>query len=264
MREILVNVAHEMGELFREGFYGTKGIKYKGTVDLVTEYDEQIDAYLCRRLSELFPDFIVVGEESWQGGELPPKAIFVDPIDGTTNYVHGIPHCAISIGVWEKGLPLAGVVYNPILKETFSAQKGKGAFCNEKSLHISPQTTLQQALVATGFPYTKAQRGDDWRFVVETLAKVLPATRDVRRLGAASLDLCYVAKGVMDLFYEINLKPWDTAAGIAIVSEAGGIIHSLDEKPFTIESKGIVAGNPTLVEAFKQQLLDTIPPKTTE
>lgn len=228
----LIAMAKEGGELLKEGYYKRKSITFKGVVDLMTEYDLSIELLLKERLKQEFSDFAVIGEET--GGQIPgaKKAIYVDPIDGTTNFVHGIPFVAVSIGVWEEGEAVAGVVYNPIQNELFWAQKGKGAYLNDSRIAVSKATRLQESLIATGFPYTKVQRGRDFEWVIQTLSRVLPGTRDIRRLGAASLDLCYVAKGSLDGFYELNLKPWDVAAGILIVKEAKGRVSNDKNLPY--------------------------------
>ena len=224
----LINIAKECKELFLEGYHSSKHVNYKGTVDLVTEYDVAIEKRLTELLLKEFPDFTIVGEESTKEITHPKKAIYIDPIDGTTNFVHSLPFCAISIGMWEDGKPLAGVVYNPVLDECFSAERGQGAYLNGEKIHVSKQTDFQQSLIATGFPYTKVEKGEDYERVLRTLATLLPITRDIRRGGSASVDLCYVACGKFEAYYECNLKPWDVAAGVLIVEEAGGKIT--DEK----------------------------------
>lgn len=254
MVNTLKKIAYTIKPLFCEGFYGSKNITYKGTVDLVTEYDKKIDDILVTILSKEFPEFTIVGEESWTSSSYPSKAIFIDPIDGTTNYVHGIPHTAISIGVWDNVQPIAGIVYNPILDEMFWATQGKGAYLNEQQLYASHQTNLQDSLVATGFPYTKVDKGADLDYVVKQLQHILPLSRDVRRLGAASLDLCYTAKGTFDLFYEINLKPWDIAAGAIIAQEAGCFLKGLQHSPFNLYGKGIVVGDKHLLDSLSEWL----------
>jgi myo-inositol-1(or 4)-monophosphatase len=243
MIDTLKIIAFVAGKLVKDGYYSTKEIQHKGTVDLVTEYDLKCEEYITEKLAEHFPDFIVVGEESFDGMVHYKKAIYVDPIDGTTNFVHGIPHFAISIGVWQDGEAIHGVVYNPILDEMFTASVGKGAFLNDKPIRTTKQNDLQQSLLATGFPYAKANRGKEYKWVIESMKNVLPATRDLRRLGAASLDLCYVAKGVYDGFYELGLNPWDVAAGLLIVKEAGGHITNLAGETYTLDDDIIVATN---------------------
>ena len=249
MINTLINIVLESKELFLEGYNAKKEVSYKGTVDLVTQYDVAVEKMLTQKLQEAFSDFTVVGEESTAEIFHPAKAIYIDPIDGTTNFVHGIPFCAISVGIWEDGKPLAGVVYNPVLGELFTAQAGGGAFLNGKKIFVSQQKEFQQSLIATGFPYTKVEKGEDYHWVLQTIANILPLTRDIRRLGSASLDLCYVAQGKFEVYYECNLKPWDVAAGLLIVQEAGGKItngkgesYKIGE-PILVSSNGFVHAN---------------------
>lgn len=250
----LKNIVKKNGELFKKGFRENKQITYKGTVDLLTEYDVAIEKELTAALEG--NGYEIVGEESWGGGELPKNAIFIDPIDGTTNFVHQIPFCAISVGVYEGGKPKYAAVYNPILEEFFWAEAGKGAYLNDEKIEVSKESELQKSLVATGFPYTKAHGGEDFLWAIEKMKNILPHTRDVRRLGAASVDLCYTAKGVFDAFYEINLKPWDTAAGALIVTEAGGKVSNELGGVFELTSRGIVASSANVHDKFLSLLND--------
>jgi myo-inositol-1(or 4)-monophosphatase len=239
----LINIVKDCRELFLEGYHAQKNVKYKGTVDLVTEYDVAIEKRLTATLQKAFPDFTVVGEESTKEMTHPKKAIYVDPIDGTTNFVHGLPFCAISVGMWEDGKPLAGVVYNPVLDECFTAEKGKGAFLNGEKISVSKQTDFQQSLIATGFPYTKVEKGKDYEWVLRTMANLLPITRDIRRGGSAAIDLCYVACGKFEAYYECNLKPWDVAAGLLIVQEAGGKISNEKGEEYNLDEHIIASSN---------------------
>ncbi|WP_200762855.1 inositol monophosphatase family protein [Nitrosophilus alvini] len=226
MRNELTAIIREAGEMLKEGYYSKKCVSFKSEVDLVTQYDIEIEKFLTKRLKEIYPDFEIVGEEEYSESRYPSNAIFVDPIDGTTNFVHGIPFVAVSIGIFKDSEPIEGAVYNPVLDELFYAKKGEGAFLNKEPIEVSAATLLQKSLIATGFPYTKVTKGRDYRWVIETMKELLPKTRDIRRLGSAAIDLCYTAKGIFDGFYEINLKPWDTAAGILIVEEAGGRVSN--------------------------------------
>ncbi len=227
----LIQLLMEAGRMLKEGYFGQKEVYKKGSVDLVTEYDKKIEEFLKPRLAALFEDFEVVGEESF-GGEMPDRAIFIDPIDGTTNFVHHIAYACISVGVWKDGEPLEGAIYNPILEELFWARRGEGAYLNGQKIGVSPTKELIDALIATGFPYTKTQKGRDFRFVIESMERLLPHTRDIRRLGSAAVDLSYVACGRFAGFYEVNLKPWDVAAGILMVEEAGGIVTNHLGEPY--------------------------------
>jgi len=254
--EHLKTIALEAGKLVRAGYHASKTIHHKGVVDLVTEYDVRVEELILKRLSEHFPDYTLVGEESHEGSYPRDRAIYIDPIDGTTNFIHGIPHLGVSIGVWEGGKPTMAVVYNPILNELFWAEAGGGAYLNDTPLHVSTQTKLQQSLIATGFPYAKVNEGLEYRWGIDVLTSLLPHIRDIRRLGAAAIDLCYLAQGRVDAFYEIDLKPWDVAAGILIGQEAGGFITNQTGASFAFEDKGIVASN----GHTHDQLLEHLPP----
>jgi len=250
----LLEIAQTCQDFFIEGFYAKKDVQYKGPVDLVTKYDKEIEKRLTQKLQNTFGEYVVIGEENTQVITYPKRAIYLDPIDGTTNFVHGIPHCAISIGMWEDGTPVAGVVYNPILDEAFRADVGKGAFLGDQKLHVSNQTLLQQSLIATGFPYTKVQKGKDYEWVLKCMRNLLPLCRDIRRFGAASLDLCYLAKGTFDAYYECNLKPWDVSAGVLILQEAGGRFTNEKTQPYRLSDHIIVASNTHIHEALLAQL----------
>ncbi len=254
MYDIIKTIAKSAGPLFLEGFTQAKTISYKSAVDLVTDYDVKVELYLKERLAIAFPEHTLIGEETSEGVVHPDKAIYIDPIDGTTNFVHGIPFCAISVGIWERGEPIAGVVYNPVLEELFYAEKGKGAYCNDKVLHVSEAKSLEKSLIATGFPYTKIEQGEDFRWAMKSIESVLPYTRDIRRLGSAALDLCYVARGTFEGYFEINLKPWDVAAGILMVLEAGGKVSRHDGNSYTLEERIIVATNGGIQESIIEKI----------
>ncbi len=241
--EQLKKIALEAGKIIRDGYHAAKEITYKGTVDLVTQYDVAVEQFVLEKLMAAFPEHTLVGEESHEGSYHYDKVIYIDPIDGTTNFVHGFPHLALSIGVWEQGVPVMAVVYNPILEEMFWAVRGEGAYLGEKRLSVSRQHLLQQSLIGTGFPYAKVDAGIEYRWVIDCLSNLLPHIRDIRRLGAAAVDLCYLAEGRIDAFYEIDLKPWDVAAGILILLEAGGVVSDVLGEGYGFDSKSIVASN---------------------
>lgn len=241
--EILKDIALKAGEIVTEGYHASKEIQHKGLVDLVTQYDVATEKFILAQLSEKFAEYTQVAEESHKGSYHYDKVIYVDPIDGTTNFIHGFPHLAISIGVWEGGTPIMAVVYNPILDEMFWAVEGEGAYLGDKRLSVSTQDTLQQSLVGTGFPYAKVDKGVEYHWVIQSISNLLPYIRDIRRLGAAALDLCYLAQGRIDAFYEIDLKPWDVAGGILILLESGGKVTNTKGSLFGFDDKGIVASN---------------------
>ena len=183
------------------------------------------------------------------------NSIIIDPIDGTTNFVNGVPHTAISVGVYKNKKPYLAVVYNPILDELYTAKIGKGAYLNGKKLKVSTEDNFQKSLIATGFPYTSGSDENDLNDVVKRIKDVLPLCQDLRRLGSASLDLCYVACGTYEGYYEMNLRAWDVSAGILIVTEAGGKISNINGDEYTLfEDKFLVASNGKIHNEFIKNL----------
>ncbi len=250
----LKEIVLEAGKIIQEGYSKSNEVAKKSPTELVTVYDKTVEEYLVKRIQPLYSDYTIVAEESYSGNNLPNKAIFIDPIDGTTNFVHKIPHLAISIGIWKDGKAQEAIVYNPILKELYTAQRGKGAFCNGKKITVKKDSNLQNAIIATGFPYVKHEMGKEYWWVVKSIQKLLPQIRDIRRLGAAAVDLCYLAHGKVNGFYEINLQPWDIAAGTLIVQEAGGRVTDPNGREHSFKHPVIVASNGSI----HQELLDNL------
>lgn len=215
--------ALEAGEIIRSRYGQPHQVRYKGAIDLVTEADLASEAAILACLQAGRPGVEILAEESRAGySEVPRGAAWiVDPLDGTTNFAHGFPFFGVSIAYTEAGLGKVGVIYCPISDELFCACQGEGAWLNGEPIRVSEVETLERSLVATGFPYD----------IQENLARVLapfqallPVVQDIRRAGAAALDMAYVACGRLDGFWEIKLKPWDTAAGQLLVTEAGGAV----------------------------------------
>ena len=260
--QALKQIVLDAGKVVREGYFANKHISHKGTVDLVTQYDVATEQFILPRLAQLFPEHTLVGEESHQGNydNVFEQAIYIDPIDGTTNFIHGVPHVAVSIGVYEHGIGMMGVVYNPILDELFWAVAGAGAYLTHNGtttrLQVSTQNELQQSLIATGFPYSKVNQGEDFEWVLASMRQILPNCRDIRRLGSAALDLCYVARGTFDGYYEIALKPWDYAAGALIAQEAGALISDVHGAPIEFSNNSVIAAN----SQVHAQILHTLNP----
>lgn len=244
MFDRLVEIVKEAGEILKEGYFGSKDITFKAKKDLVTKYDVGIENFLKEKFTSEFKDFNIIAEESDNDNIEFKDSIIIDPIDGTTNFVNGVPHCAISVGVYKDRKPIIGIVYNAVAEELYTAKIGEGAFLNGKKLDVSPEDSFERALIATGFPYTSGSVQSDLDIVIDSLKAVLPKCQDIRRLGSASLDLCYVAKGMYEGYYEINLKAWDVSAGVLILSEAGGkISNHLGEEFDIFNDKCIVATN---------------------
>ncbi len=247
MKKKLIKIIKQAGEILKEGFYTQKEVSFKAKKDLVTKYDIQIENFLKERFSKEFSDFNIIAEESDNKNIKFKNSIIIDPIDGTTNFVNGLVHTAISVGVYKDKKPFMAVVYNPILDELYFAKKGKGAFLNGKKIQVSSQKSFQKSLISTGFPYSNATNKDDLDDVIKKLNHILPRCQDIRRLGSAALDLCYVARGVYEGYYEMNLKAWDVSAGILILLEAGGKVSNIQGKKYKLfEDKYIVATNKTI------------------
>jgi myo-inositol-1(or 4)-monophosphatase len=219
-------------------------VSYKGPSDFVSAADLKAEKLLCMELTKARPRCGFLLEEGGEvSGEDKHHRWIIDPIDGTTNFLHGIPHFAISIGLEMDGEIIAGLVYNPITDEMFYAEKGKGAFLNDKRLRVSSRGTLPDCVIATGIPFHGLPGHKPF---LAKLESVMSNVAGVRRMGAASLDLAYVAAGRYDAYWETGLKPWDIAAGILLVREAGGYITELDNGKNVLNSGNVLAANPKL------------------
>lgn len=231
------------GEAQLAAFGGDLRIDKKGAIDLVTEIDLAIERAFRTMIAERFPEHAVLGEEFEASGdrEATPRFCWVlDPIDGTTNYAHGVPIFCASLALEIDGQPVVAAVYDPNRRELFTAEKGAGAWLNGVPLRVSRAATLIDSLLVTGFPYNIHQDGSG---LIELFADFMSRSRAVRRLGSAALDLCYVAAGRFDGFWEAKLQPWDMAGGALIVEEAGGRVTTLDGGPFTSRAGSVLATN---------------------
>lgn len=249
-------VVRESGGIIAEHNNKPRNIRYKGRIDLVTETDLAVEEFLKRELGKLCPEASFMAEESYAGGGLEQAGDepiwIIDPVDGTTNFAHKIPFVASSVALWQGGKTVLGIVNAPLLGECFWAARGQGAFCNGEAIQVSGQTELGKALVATGFPYTIAQDADK---LTGMLNLVLKVAQGVRRCGAASIDLAYLASGRYDAFYENGLKAWDVAAGMLLIEEAGGLVSRYDGTGFTPGDDGIIAcASPDLHAAVRRLL----------
>jgi myo-inositol-1(or 4)-monophosphatase len=241
---VAVDAARSAGKLLREALGGPRRIDYKGhPTNLVTEMDRRVEALIVGRVQEAFPDHAVLGEEGGaQAGRSAGSEYrwLIDPLDGTTNYAHGLPLFSVSIALERAGEVQLGVAYDPNLDECFVAERGQGATLNGEPLGVSATAALDQSLLVTGFPY-------DIRSNPETnlpeYAALSLRSRAVRRLGSAVLDLCYVAAGRFDGFWELRLGPWDMAAGGLMVLEAGGRVTNVRGGPWHLDGPGVLATN---------------------
>ncbi|MGA2086750.1 MAG: inositol monophosphatase family protein [Terracidiphilus sp.] len=241
-------IAREAGARLREFFAQGVETEYKGDVDLITVADRTVEKLIRGRLGEIFPEHGIFGEEGTRerlGGEF---RWYVDPLDGTTNFAHGFPQFCVSLGLEQRpqgsrpdqdGTLVAAVIYDPMRDELFTAERGRGARLNGKPMRVSRTPELAEALVATGFPSRKRHDNPNIHFYQEFTLR----SHGVRRAGSAALDLAYVASGRMDAFWEFKLNPWDTAAGILLVEEAGGRVTDFSGGPFRLDSREILASN---------------------
>ena len=234
--------ALQAGRLLASLYSRPHEIRFKGEIDLVTEADPAAEKMILGILDDEHPEVEILAEESHSVyNNIPKKAVWiVDPLDGTTNFAHGFPWFAVSIAYMEKGKSLVGVIYAPMLDELFCACRGRGAWLNDRKIEVSGTGELTRSLLATGFPYDVRQRPEK---VMAALEKVLIHSQGVRRAGAAALDLAYVACGRLEGFWEIKLKPWDTAAGILLVEEAGGRVTDFQGESYSPFIPEIVSSN---------------------
>jgi myo-inositol-1(or 4)-monophosphatase len=241
-------IAREAGALLRH--YYEKGVtaEFKGDVDIVTEADRASEKLIGERLRTIFPTHGIFGEEGTRQQLDAEYRWYIDPLDGTTNFAHGFPYFCVSMGLEHRpagtpedadGTIVAGVIYEPLRDELFQAERGKGAYLNGRRMSASKTALLQESLLATGFPSVKRHENPNVHFYHELTLR----SHGVRRAGAAAVDLAYTAAGRLEGFWEFNLNPWDTAAGLLLVEEAGGEISRFDGSPFRLDSREVLAHN---------------------
>ena len=237
-----VEGALEAGRIHRQYFRQTLDIQKKGRIDLVTAADLAAEDMFRNLIARRFPDHVVIGEETAAAPALrdAPMQWIIDPVDGTTNFAHGLALFSVSIALRIDGVLTVGVVYDPINEELFTAEHGEGSRLNGQRLRVTRTTTLVDAMLCTGFPYTI---GEDRARQVDVFAAFLGEARAIRRLGSAALDLAYVATGRFDGFWEERLHPWDIAAGVLLVEEAGGRVTGMDGGPLDLFAGHIIASN---------------------
>jgi myo-inositol-1(or 4)-monophosphatase len=245
-------IAREAGALLMHYFRQHLKIEYKGDADLVTAADRAAEVLIRDRIREQWPTHDVLGEEQGLSDQGSDYRWYVDPLDGTTNFAHGYPVFCVSMGLEHKGRRIAAVIYDPTRDELFSAEQGRGAHLNDESIHVSKTAALKECLLATGFPSHKRHKNPNIYFYHQ----ITLHTHGVRRAGSAALDLCNVACGRFDGFWEFNLNPWDTAAGVLIVEEAGGKVTRFDGSPFAINSSETLASNGLIHGALMREFDD--------
>jgi len=244
--DVSAEIAREAGALLANYFERHIGFELKGEFDLVTEADRASERLVVERLRSHFPTHSIVAEEG--GGHTGTSEFcwYVDPLDGTTNYAHGFPMYNVTMALEQAGELIAGVIFDPMRDEMFSCERGTGAFLNNRRIHVSKAERIEDALVATGFPSRKRHDSVNVHFYYQ-LAMI---THGVRRAGSAALDLAYVASGRLDAFWEFGLKPWDMAAGILLVTEAGGKCSDMKDAPVGLHNTNLLADNGLIHEGM--------------
>ncbi|ASJ98609.1 MULTISPECIES: inositol-1-monophosphatase [Shewanella] len=262
MQTIAVRAARAAGQTIMRAYTELDRIEVsaKGINDYVTNVDKEAEAAITYQIRKSYPDHTIVGEENGENkGSNSDYIWIVDPLDGTNNFVRGIPHFAVSIAVQHKGKTEVAVVYDPVRDELYTAVRGKGAKLNDFRLRVSKINDLSDAIVGTGFPFKAKQHSETY---MKLLTSTFSQCADLRRAGSAALDLAYVAAGRMDAFFEIGLKPWDIAAGELIVREAGGTVTDFTGNHGYMSSGNIIAGSPkatvAMVKSFRPLLSDAL------
>ena len=243
--------ARESGKILNDLFGKITKIGKKGEIDLVTEADLLSEDIIVEIIGRNFPQDNILTEESGELNRSSERLWIVDPLDGTTNFAHSFPFFAVSIALQVDNEIVLGVVYNPFMEEYFEAVKGEGAFLNKTPIKVSQVKDLKESLIATGFPYSVYKEHGS---IIELFKRMIVLVQGVRRPGSASIDLCYVASGRLDGFWEEGLQPWDTAAGSLIVREAGGIVSNYDGEGYSPFQKNIVASNPHIHQKMLEVL----------
>ena len=240
VKRVGISAALKGAKILRSYFGNLKNISKKGTIDLVTEADMNSEKAIIETIRKAFPEHSILAEESGLSDQTSLYQWIIDPLDGTTNYAHQVGLFAISIAFAMNQTIVVAIVLNPITEELFTASKGNGAMLNSQTINVSTTPNVSESLLVTGFPYNLKSMLDP---LMERFSNCLRTAQGVRRLGSAALDLCYVACGRFDGFWEQNLHPWDTAAGVLIASEAGAMVTNFSNQLFTIEQKEILATN---------------------
>ncbi|MEZ5360504.1 MAG: inositol monophosphatase family protein [Candidatus Zixiibacteriota bacterium] len=246
------DMAVATGDILRRGLKSKRRVTYKGKVDLVTQVDVQAEKFITSQIKKAYPGHSILAEESGESIKQSPFLWIIDPIDGTTNYAHGYPAFCISIALAVDGKMTLGAIYDPVHDELFYAHRGQGAFLNRKRISVSTEKKLLHSLLATGFPYDIAESRID---NLENFGRMYKHSRGIRRGGSAALDLCYLACGRFDGFWELKLHPWDTAAGLVIVEEAGGKVTQIDGSEYSIYNNTILASNGRIHDQMSDILL---------
>ena len=237
----VIEISKEAGEIIKEGFGKNFLVETKGSLtNLVTAIDKKSEKTIIDFVSKKYPTHTIIAEESGEQNRSSEYTWIIDPLDGTTNFAHGLPIFSVSIGVQKNNELICGVVYDVMRDALYSCEKGGGAFCNGRRLSVSTNDDLRKSVLVTGFPYNISENPDH---ALEHFTSFIKGSRAVRRLGSAAIDLCYVAEGVFDGFWEVSLNSWDMAAGVLIVNEAGGVVTDFVGNAINIFEKKLLASN---------------------
>lgn len=251
IRDVGLAAATKAGRILRKYWGKAHTVRKKGSIDLVTEADIASEKAIVDTIHSAFPGHTIHAEESGVTLGTKTHKWIIDPLDGTTNYAHGLPEFAVSIAFASRGKVVFGLVFNPIIEDLFCGMQGQGATLNGSPIHVSDTNEIREALLVTGFPYNLDQAIDP---LMQRFRSCLMAAQGIRRLGSASLDLCYVACGRFEGFWEQGLSPWDTAAGVVIAQEAGAEISDFSNRPYHIEKKEILATNSLIHQEISRLL----------
>lgn len=241
---IAINAARQAGKIIvrAQDQVASLNVMKKGTNDFVTQVDKAAEDAIIETIKKAYPDHAILGEESgYQEAKQADQLWIIDPLDGTTNFIHDFPQFCVSIAFQDQGKVTQGVVYDPLRDELFTAVRGRGARLNERRIRVSNALNLEQSLIGTGFPFREFHNLDAYLAYFKTL---IPISAGIRRAGAAALDLAYVAAGRLDAFWEFGLKPWDVAAGALFVQEAGGYVSTIEGDSNFLNSKSVLAATP--------------------
>ena len=246
--DVAVDAASLAGRILRERLRTSKQVSFKGRADIVTDVDLAAEKAVLDLLREEYPEFGILAEESPPVESATPYTWVVDPLDGTRNYANGIPHFCTVIALSYENQPIVGVTYDPVREELFTAQRGKGAFLNGERLSVSENRELSQSLLGCDLGYVDEKAG----LAIDLIRSLWPGMLSLRLMGSSALGVAYAAAGKLDLYFHHSLSPWDIAAGLVLVEEAGGTIVDKQGRPANLRTPSIIASNPFLVDRFLQ------------